>query len=249
VSNLLLDRQASLLAYLTSGAAIFADTGDKLLASVIPGPFGINPGLLHLEARYSHEKRMSKIKWVLRMTLDALGTDRRRVVCDFTEARPPTGIGRLENARQFHDFLKARWQNEASNPPYLPDLASFELAYAEVRGEGDTVSGETPQDSRHRRRGAIRRNPRAILLRCSYDIRPILEEGLGAGTVAQKDCRFAISMPSGSSDPVILAASSELFAVLEMLDDFTDPDVFEDRPGSGELIAALIADGLLEACP
>ena len=246
MSNRLLDRQASLVAYLTSGTAIFAGpvaaTTDQPRAGDSPRRFGIDPGLLHLEARYSHDKRMAKIKWVLPMTFDALGTDHDRLVREFTEACPPTGIGRLENARQFHDFLRARWQRQACAPPYLPDLAAFELAHAAVLAEDDMVADA--RAAAPARRGAIRRNPRAILLRCSYDIRPILEGGLGAGPVAHKDCRFAISLPPGAADPVILACSSELFAALEMFADFTDQDVVDDMLGSGELIAELDLAGL-----
>ncbi|MBV9627547.1 MAG: hypothetical protein JO230_05550, partial [Xanthobacteraceae bacterium] len=54
----LLDRQHSLLAYLTSGEAIFGDQHQK---PAEPSLRGIDPGLLHLEARFSHEKRMEKI--------------------------------------------------------------------------------------------------------------------------------------------------------------------------------------------
>src|SRR5439155_2522708 len=114
----LLDRQAELLEYLTSGEAIFGNSGD---ASLDRSPFGIDHGLLHLEARYSHEKRAAKIEWVLRRTFDLLGSDRDKPLHDFAEACPPVSIGRLENARQFHDFLLARWRDEAPEPAYLPD--------------------------------------------------------------------------------------------------------------------------------
>src|SRR5262245_24087786 len=50
----LLDRQISLLDYLTSGAAIF---GDKRRAALDPALQGLDVGLLRLEARFSYEKR------------------------------------------------------------------------------------------------------------------------------------------------------------------------------------------------
>jgi hypothetical protein len=246
VSNPLLDRQTSLLEYLTSGAVIFANRGDRPFESGPHNRLGIDKGLLHLEARYSHEKRMSKIKWVLQTTFDRLGSDQERIIREFTEACPPTGINRLDNVRQFHDFLKAHWQKEAYSPPYLLDVASFELAYATVRGDDDAAADATPQEPRQGPRGAIRRNPRAILLCCSHDIRPILEGRHGEDTVALKNSRFALSLPRGSSDPVILAASDELFAILETLDGFTDPDVVEKLLGSSELVAEFTANGLLE---
>ena len=54
------------------------------------------------------------------------------------------------------------------------------------------------------------------------------------------------NMPSGAALPVVCQLSCELFALLEMLDAFTDPDIFQDTPGVDELIAALAASGLLE---
>jgi hypothetical protein len=242
----LLDQQLSLLEYLTSGAAIFVGTDDIPLAGAASGPFGIDPGLLHLEARYSHEKRMAKIKWVLRRTFELLGADRERIVRGFAVAHPPKGIGRLENAGQFHDYLKACWQQEAHAPAYLPDVAAFELAYAKVRGSHAMLATAPPESVRQRRPRAFRRNPQVVLLRCSYDIRPLLEDGLGEQTPARSDCRFALSMPAGAADPVVLAVSSGLFDVLEILDDFTDPKIFENVPGGDNLIEELAAEGFLE---
>jgi hypothetical protein len=248
MSNPLLERQTSLLEYLTSGAVIFANRSDRPFESGPHDQLGIDKGLLHLEARYSHDKRLSKIKWVLPTTFDLLGSELESTIRDFAEAYPPTGIGRLGNARQFHDFLKAHSQNNAQSPPYLPDVASFELAYAMVRGDDDTAADAAPQEPRQGRRGAIRRNPRAILLRCSHDIRPILE-GRPAEEVERKNSRFALSLPPGSSDPVILAASDELFAIFKSLDDFTDPGVVKNLLGSSELVAEFTANGLLEVSP
>jgi hypothetical protein len=249
MSNPLLDRQASLLEYLTSAQAIYANTGDRPFDDGPHHRLGIDRGLLHLEARYSHDKRMAKIKWVLQRTFELLGSDQERIVRDFTDACPPTGIGRLENARQFHDFLKVRWQNDVSSEPsYLPDLASFELAYAAVRGEDDAVDAPA-QNTGHGRSGTVRRNPRAILMRCAHDIRPVLEDRHGEGTVAWEESRFALSLPRGSAEPVIIAVSEELFAVLEALDDFTDPDIVEDMLGSSEFVAEFVANGLLEISP
>jgi len=245
MTSLLLQQQAILLEHLTGGAGIFADAANGPLASASPGPFGIDAGLLHLEARYSHDKRMAKIKWVLRRTFDLLGIEQEGIVRDFTEACPPTGIGRLENARQFHAFLEARWQSGPHAPVYLPDLASFELALVQVRGE-DTAADAAPRCTGHAHPGMIRRNHRAILLRCSYDIRPMIEGDSGDSAVVRNDLRLALSMPPVASDPVILACSDGLFDLLERLDDFTDPELLESLLGSSEMIAELTAAGLLE---
>ena len=76
MANLLLDRQVSLLKYLTSGTAIFGDTGD---ASLDPALHGIDRGLLILEARFSHEKRMGKIAAVFSRTFEILAGDQAAI--------------------------------------------------------------------------------------------------------------------------------------------------------------------------
>jgi hypothetical protein len=58
MSNQLIDRQVSLLEFLTSGATIFDDQSDAILDGSLRG---IDRRLLRVEARFSHEKRMEKI--------------------------------------------------------------------------------------------------------------------------------------------------------------------------------------------
>src|ERR1700722_683741 len=98
----LLDRQVRLLEYLTSSGAIFGDETDAALDQSLQG---IDRRMLHLEARFSQEKRMEKIIAVFPKTFRLLGADRVAIVRKFVEAWPPTDITRIENARQFYDFL------------------------------------------------------------------------------------------------------------------------------------------------
>src|ERR1700688_1185416 len=126
----LLDRQVRLLEYLTSGEAIFDDGCGSLRDPILQG---IDRGLLHIEARFSHEKPSDKRAAVFPKTLALLGEDRDAVVREFVHACPPVDIGRLENARQFRDFLISRWENRPPTPPYLPDVNTCELACAQVR--------------------------------------------------------------------------------------------------------------------
>jgi hypothetical protein len=238
----LLDRQVRLLDHLTSGTAIFgADRG----ALTDRTPHGIHGGLLHLEARFSYEKRMEKIEWVLTGTLDLLGSNRAPMVRDFVEACPPVSISWLENARQFYDFLSARWRNEAPEPPYLPDVASYEMTYATVRaGEfRETVAFESTLAASP---GAIRRHPSVVLLRCGYDIRPILEGRTENASATRRDTLLAVAMLPGTDEPLVSELSCDLFEFLEMLDQFTDPAIFQDSPGVEKLLADVAAHGLIE---
>jgi hypothetical protein len=233
-----LHRQVRLLEHLTSGDAIFG--GDRK-ASADPACLGIDGGLLHLEARFSHEKRMEKIKWVLTTTFDLLGRNGALIIRDFVEACPPVSISWLENARQFHAFLSARWQRETPAPPFLPEVASYELACATVRAgqSHEAAASDAPA-------GAVRRHSNAVLLRCAYDIRPILEGRDADGGPVRRETLIAVSMLTGTDEPLVSELTSDLFAFLEMLDEFADPAIFEDAPGLNPLIADLVARGLLE---
>jgi len=174
-----LDRQTSLLEYLTSGAAIF---GGVAGAALDREHLGIDAGLLRLEARFSHEKRMEKIEWVLPRTLELLGTAKVAIVRDFAEACPPASIGWLANARQFHDFLFQRWLVQAPAPAHLPDVAACELAYASLYGRDERAFTATE----HATPGGIRRHPGILLVRCRYDVRSILEGRGGKTPVAKR---------------------------------------------------------------
>lgn len=238
----LLDRQVKLLEHLTSSAGIFGTarglSNDRAL-------HGLDLGLLHLEARFSHEKRMGKIEWVLTKTLELLGSARAAMVRDFVDACPPKAISWLENALQFHDFLKARWRREPPVPPYLPDVAAYELAYASVRA-GDIPAAAYAEPS-VATPGAIRRAPGAVLLRCVYDIRPILE-GLDE-TPERRATLLAVTMPPRSDAPLVSEPSTDLFELLEMLDQFVEPSLFSDTPEVAALITDLAACGLIEVRP
>jgi len=231
-----LEQQESLLEYLTSGSAIFGD-GDLSLSR-----FGIDCGLLHLEAKFSHRKRMEKIKAVLPRTFEHMGARQEAVVRDFAAACPSDDIGWLENARQFHDFLLARWHKEAPEPPYLPDLAAFEIAYAAVQktpNEGSQTAPTAPP-------GAIRRHPGVVLLRTDYDIRPILEPESTEAAPQRGEVCLALTMSESSADPVVQTLLPQLFAVLQLLDDFTPRQAFDELPDADAIIEELAASGLVE---
>src|SRR4051794_29296384 len=105
----LLDRQISLLEYLTSSNAIFGNRIDSALDLADDlADWASSRALLDLEARFSYEKRMHKITAVFPRTFELLGEHRAEIVREFVRACPPTDIDRLDNARQFRAFLLAR---------------------------------------------------------------------------------------------------------------------------------------------
>jgi FAD binding domain len=153
--------------------------------------------------------------------------------------------GRLENARQFHDFLCTQWQRERPDPPYLRDVAGCELAYAEVRVHVEERSDATNSNGNVPRRG-IRRRPGIVLLNCAYDIRPIFEEAEGASAPAKRDTPTVVVMPPGAEQPRIFELPPAIFELISALDDWTEPAEFGAAPELKELVQELAEHGLLE---
>jgi hypothetical protein len=228
----LLNRQVRLLEYLTSGDAIFGATRDRL----DPELAGIDRGLLDLEARFSHEKRMEKIAGVFPVGFGLLGANAENLAREFAEACPPHDISRIENARQFQGFVAGRVEANALAPPYLADVTACELACAEARLRADAPHDDEPAVAL---RPAIRRNPAVVLLRTAYDIRGAFEDSSAAP--APRETCLAIAWASGA--PHILELSPEVFDVLAALDGWA---ALDELPEAEELAAELVQSGLLE---
>jgi hypothetical protein len=240
MAHRLLDRQASLLDYLGSDDAVF---GEERAATVDPALAGIDDELLRIEARFSYEKRMTKIQVLLPRTFELLGGELVELLREFNSACPPSGISSFENARRFHEYLSARWLKEAPTLPHLPDVAAYEIACAafrrDERRESEAHATDAPQ-------GSIRRHPDVLLLRCAYDVQPIFAETTKRSTPAARDTPLAIAMSPGADRTMVMELRPSIFDLLTLLDDFTDPAVFGETPALAELIADLTALGLLE---
>jgi hypothetical protein len=229
----LLNRQIKLLEYLTSAAAIFGGQGER------PSELaGIDRGLLDLDARFSHEKRMEKIASVFAATFELLGTSADELVREFAQACPPCDISRIENARQFHGFLTERDRAQLLAPPYLADVSACELACAEARllADAQVTTDHAPADVA---RPAIRRHPSVVLLRTAFDIRCIFEGSNASPN--RRDTALAVTWLVGG--PHILELSPEVYEVLAAIDRWTSLD---NLPEAEELAADLVQAGLLE---
>jgi hypothetical protein len=242
----LLERQVSLLEYLTSGAAIF---GEDAGASVPRSLRGISPHLLHLEAQFSYDKRMAKIAGAFPHTFALLGRARDAILRDFVEACPPVDISRIVNARQFHDFLLARWRHKPPKPPFLPDVAACELACGTVRTAFEDRKAQAGPPDTSVPRGSIRRHPGIVLVCCAYDVRPIFEQGSATTRPAERVTPLAVAVPLGDGGPRICELLPAVFDLLASLDDWTDPSAFGDTAETEELLLDLIDHGLIEVRP
>ncbi len=248
----LLERQVSLIEHLTSGAAIFGGAGGSA-----PDLEGIDQALLRVEAKFSYAKRMEKITAVLPRTFELLGSSRDAHARAFVERCPPTTLSRLENACQFHRYLVSCWTRQAPDPPYIGDVAAFEIAWAKVDADPEHHSSDRATRADRARGRGVRRCPHVILLRCAYDIRPIFEAPLstlprmrgrvGEGAVpVKRDAPLVVALPPGSDGPQVFEVAPAIFDLLAALNDWTDPEGLDVEPDFAKLVADLVARGLVE---
>ena len=235
----LLDRQVSLLTYLTSGAAIFGDDGA---APEDPALTGFDPRLLQLEARFSHEKRMEKIAGVFSRMLELLGPERAQVVRTFAERCPPLSIGRIENARQFHTFLLGLWQFRPPAAAYLPDVAACEMAFAEVRNWAASEVGTAGRGGAR----SVRRHPGVVLQRCEYDVRPLFEGDDVHHIPAKREIMLAFAKPRDADDVEAFELDPAIFALISALSEWTERSALGAPEDVDALIDELVSHGLLE---
>ena len=165
-----------------------------------------------------------------RIPSPCLGAGREPLVREFVDTCPPVDIGRLENARQFHDFLFARRHRGAPMPPYLPDVAACELACATARVANESRPPAADEGAPAGRLGCIRRHPAVVLVRNAYDIRPIFEHGSTAAAPSRRDTPLAITVSPDLGEPVILELMPAVFDLLAALDAWTDPAAFDETP-------------------
>jgi hypothetical protein len=235
----LLQRQITLLEYLTSPGAIFGEGRD---APPAPNLQEFDQAQLRLEASFSHEKRMQKIIAAFPRTFELLDMDQATAVRDFVAACPSVDIRRIANARQFYDFVCARWEATPPQPPYLRDVASCELALARLRING---KAQLAQPVFARRPMRFRRNRDAVFLPCAYDIRPIFE-GDTSESPERRDVMLAILIPPRSEQPQIFEVPASVYALLVELDTWTDRTALGPMEGLDELVTDLAELGLLE---
>jgi hypothetical protein len=220
MADRLLNRQASLLEYLSSAAALF---GDEVNVPADPALQGIDPGLLRLEARSCCNKRIEKVIAVFPRTFEIFGADQRLILREFVEANRPTDIGSLASARQFYEFSLTRWRREPPNPAYLPDVAACELAMVEVCHVVEDFEKSPKKGQSDGPKPGIRRRRTVVPLRCAHDIRSIFETGLGEVVPPKRDTLLVVTLPANYRDVRIFEVAPVVFDLLVRLDDWTDP--------------------------
>jgi hypothetical protein len=233
----LLDRQTRLLDYLTDPAVIDGS------ASAPRGALrGIPAGLLRLEARFSHDKRLEKITASFPRTFALLGPRGAAIVRGFAAACPPASILRIDNVREFHAFLQRAWHGRRVRPAHLRDVAACERACAEIRSLAD----DAPAAPATVAAPGVRRRPDVALLRCAYDIRAVFEAGAGSPAPRRRTW-LAIATRDGA--PHVHEVPRAVFDLLDGLGQPIPREAFGDSPAARQLLGDLAERGLIEINP
>jgi hypothetical protein len=217
MANRLLEQQASLLDYLSSPAVIFGDQAD---ATLNPALQDIDRGVLRLQARFACNKRIERITAIFPLTFEILGSDQKLVLREFIGVSQPTEKSPFPNAREFHEFLSARWRRKSPEPAHLPDVAAGEFAMAQV---SNAVEDREPPAKGDGLKRSVRRRHSVVALRCAYDVRSIFDAASVAAVPPKRETSLVVSFPSGCCDPHIVEVPKVIADALMLLDDWTDP--------------------------
>lgn len=178
---------------------------------------------ISLYGRLSHSKRIKKIESVLTQTITYLDEPFYPLTKPFLSAYPPTGASRYDNARQFFEFLvHHHWGGRPKTRPYLMDLARYELAVAHARTPPWVKSGPRPAETS--RPTMVRRSPSISLIRCKYDIRPMLDRDDATGMPEKRDLFLAVVLPRGTPHERVFEIGADLASFLAGLTDWQPID-------------------------
>lgn len=241
----LFDRQHSLLEHLTGARLI---SGDVSGVAADPALRGLDVERLRFEAHFSFSKRVGKIRAMFPRTLDHMaGDDDAALWQAFAVAHTPATNLQIDNGAQFHAFLTERWTDIPPEPPYLADLARFELAFARARGfkfGDDDHQGSACL----RRNGQIRTHPSVALVECDHDLLPLLDQNADPEAPEKRAVRFVIQASRTSPEPRVFEVAPAVHALLGSLDGWVRVRDLR-RAGPRELpglLRALADDGLVE---
>ncbi len=241
--NKLLERQTRLLRHLTSQAFIFGTDGLGVAARD-PGLRGMDIRRLRLEAEFSYNKRIKRIRQTFERTAALLGHGFSAITREFAALHPPETYERHPDAQRFFDHFMEHWARKPSTPAWAADVATVELALSRARTLRPTTMetaalAECPRPPSLR----YRTHPCALLVRCGHDVRPLFEPGRSGAPVTQRQVCLAVLTSRGRRRPTVMELAPEAFALLERSTEWSAPE-----PAVEAMTRHLAAQGLVLAC-
>src|SRR5262249_1642046 len=148
----------------------------------------------------------------------------------------------------FHRYLASCWSRQAPDPPYIGDVAAFEIAWAKVDADPERYSSDHAIRADRACHGGVRRCPHVILIRCAYDIQPIFEAPRPPllGTAGVSPARERSTIVAGGTPAVpgrggegAMPVKRDVPLVVSLPPGADGPQVFEVAPAIFDLLAAL----------
>ncbi len=212
----LIGMQTNLLRHLTSHAFIFG-TRDLESAALEPALRGMDLRRLRLEAEFSYNKRMKRIRQTFARTATLLGHGFEALLRDFAATCPPETYERYPDAKCFHDHFVARSAQEPPTPAWAADVAALELALSEARTLRPTAMERKALMARPQPSAGLwyRTHPCALLVHCRYDVRPLFEPARAGEPVSQRPGSLAVLASRGRRQPLVLELRPGALDLLE----------------------------------
>jgi hypothetical protein len=88
-----------------------------------------------------------------------------------------------------------------------------------------------------------------VLLRCSYDLRPLFEGPSPETPPVERETILAVRFPAGAASAQIFDLGSAGYDLLAAMDNWTDPAALGDTSEVKELLRDLAQCGLIECSP
>ena len=238
-------RQTHLLRHLTSEAFIFG-TGGLSAAAGDPDLRGVDIGRLRLEAEFSYNKRIKRIRQTFERTAALLGHGFSAITREFAALHPPETYERHPDAQRFFDH-------------FMGTLGSQTVHASLGRGRGGRGVDPVPcPDAPAHDHGSRRpwRNARAsrplsaiapIHAPCwcvaGTTCVPLFEPGRSGAPVTQRQVCLAVLASRGRRRPTVMELAPEAFALLERSTEWSAPE-----PAVEAMARDLAAQGLVLAC-
>ena len=238
----LIDRQTHLLRHLTSPALIFG-TPELDSAARDPDLQGMDVGRLRLEAEFSYNKRMGRIRQTFERTATLLGHGFSALTRDYAAACPPLTYERYPDAERFFERFLAPGSHEPPRPPWAADVAAIELALARARTLHPAAMEGEALAARPQAPGFwYRAHPCAGLVTCRYDVRALFEPARSREPVTKRPVHMAVLAVRARRRPKVLELAPDAFTLLERSREWRAGA--NDDEARGDLVKQLAAQGL-----
>lgn len=191
-------------------------------------------------------KRLQKIEALLPATCRVIHAHAPHLIQRFAECCPAASIGRVENARQFHHWLRAC--GDLDELAFLTELVEVEWTVTRTNLDVyETPPAPTPALSLHQGPVNLRRAPRVQLRTTSYDLQATLA-GVATPERLSRGPSRTVAVAAGLDGARAFWLDDDTAELLRLLDAWTR--LTRDQGSAmGPMLQSLHAAALIEVQP